>query len=219
MVRGLLVLESPWDRELDSALSVGPFLSGLQEALNVDVASQRFNGKDDLVWYLKRFKERDSGFSYCYIACHGTAGRLDPLLEQKINTVTIAEACRRSRDRGFVIASCSFGNRTTATGFLERTGAAFVAGYSRDVPWMEAMFVDLMFLTYLLRGRCRRIHRDERGGFLADRRGDFKVAQTGDPLKVARWVYEDLPLSRRLGFAVHRRRRIHGRWTIESSEP
>jgi hypothetical protein len=212
----LFVLETPWDRDIRSALSVGPFLAGLKEALEIDVVPQRFNGKDDLVFYLNEFSGRNSEFSHCYVACHGTSGRLQPLLEQQINAATIADACRGSRGRGFIIGGCSFGNYRTAATFLERTGASFVAGYSADVPWMESMLVDLMFLTYLLGGRCRR----RRTGsslecFVADRDG-YKLQRTGNPLKAAKWVYEDLPLARKLSFVVHRRRPRRGPVVIES---
>src|SRR5207248_464730 len=98
---------------------------------------------------------RDGGYSYCYIASHGTAGRLETLLEN-VNGATIAEACRGGRGRGFIVGACAFGNPATATTFLTRTHAAFVAGYARDVPWQESMLTDLTFLTYLIGKRCRR---------------------------------------------------------------
>src|SRR5438034_10188239 len=119
----LFVLESPWEQDVRSALSVGPFLAGLKEALRVDVVSQRFNGREDLVFYLREFSKRSSEFSCCYIACHGTPGRLEPLLGARINVGTMAAACRGSRGRGFVMGACSFGNGRTATRFLKRTGA------------------------------------------------------------------------------------------------
>jgi len=200
------VLESPWEQDVRSALSVGPFLAGLKEALRVDVVSQRFNGKEDLVFYLREFSRRSSEFSHCYIACHGTPGRLEPLLDPKINIGTIADACRGSRSRGFIMGACSFGNHRTATRFLTRTGASFVAGYAADVPWMESMLVDLTFLTYLLGGRCRRRKGADSKPFVVDRHGNYREERTGNPLTVAGWVYEDLPLARKLGFVVHRRR-------------
>lgn len=55
MGRGLLVLETPWEYELDSAISVGPFLQGLGGTLGVKVVCQRFNGRFDLVYYLEEF--------------------------------------------------------------------------------------------------------------------------------------------------------------------
>lgn len=215
MARGLLVLETPWDNELKSALSVGPFLQGLGTSLEFPVICQRFNGKRDLVHYLHEFR-RSGSYSYCYVASHGTAGRLETLLEN-VNGATIAEACRGGRGRGFIIGACAFGNRATATAFLKKTRASFVAGYARDVPWEESMLTDLTFLTYLIGKRCRR--RSENGclNLLTTRGGEFKFEGSQDAIKVARWVYEDFPLSRALGFMVHRRVKRNGRWRIESS--
>jgi hypothetical protein len=215
----LFVLESPWEQDVRSALSVGPFLAGLKEALEVDVVSQRFNGREDLVFYLKEFSKRSSEFTYCYIACHGTPGRLEPLLETRINIGTISDACQGSRGRGFIMGACSFGNHRTATKFLTRTGATFVAGYSGDVPWMESMLVDLMFLTYLLRGRRKRKHGAVSKSFVVDRYDEYAPERTKNPLKVAKWVYEDLPLARMLRFVVHRRRPGAGPAVINSYPP
>jgi hypothetical protein len=214
----LLVFESPWNDELESGESVGPFLMGLKDALKIKVISQRFNGRDDLVYYLRKFSEKRSRYSHCYIACHGTLGRLQPLLRD-VNAATIADACRGARGRGFIIGACSFGNRRTATAFLRKTKASFVAGYTKDVPWMDSMLVDLAFLTYLLGGRCRT--KRESGGnrtLVAYRDGSFSVERSRDPLKVARWLYEDFPLSKTLGFVVHRRSSGRGPWRLLSSK-
>jgi hypothetical protein len=215
-MRGLLVLETPWEYELDSAVSVGPFLQGLGDTLGIKVVCQRFNGRSDLVYYLEEFSQKKSEYSYCYVASHGTAGRLETLLSN-VNASTIADACRGSRGRGFIIGACSFGNRRTAAEFLDKTDAAFVAGYSKNVPWEESMLADLCFLTYLIGRRCRRRMRNDRVELETKRNGDFRFQGSRDPIKIAKWVYEDFPLSRGMGFVVHRERKKRGRWRIESS--
>jgi len=48
----LLVIETPWEDELESPLSVGPFLLGLRDAFRVKVAAPRFNGMRDLDYFL-----------------------------------------------------------------------------------------------------------------------------------------------------------------------
>jgi hypothetical protein len=102
MARGLLVLETPWDDDLSSAISVGPFLQGLGAALHVKVACQQFNGKADLVHYLGRFKRQRHEYAWCYIGSHRMRGRLDTVLEL-VNAKTVGEACTGSSDQGFVI--------------------------------------------------------------------------------------------------------------------
>jgi hypothetical protein len=92
-MRKLLVLETPWEDDLESAISVGPFLSGLGKALPVKVVSHQFNGKSDLEYFLREFSVPSSSFSHCYIASHGTRGRLQSLIDD-VNSTTIANACR-----------------------------------------------------------------------------------------------------------------------------
>jgi hypothetical protein len=211
----LLVLETPWDDDIKSTISVGPFLLGLRDALPVKVVSQQFNGKRDLEHFLREFSAPNNAFSHCYIASHGSRGRLLSLIDD-VNSTTIANACRGCRGRGFLVGACAFGNARTAGAFLSKTGADFVAGYSAYVPWMESMFVDLLFLTYLFRGRARTesIGRSRRFAFHDD---DYTTAvtRTANPLKVAKWVYEDLPIAKTLGLVVHRRRPGRGRAVIE----
>jgi hypothetical protein len=79
------------------------------------------------------------------------------------------------------------------------------------------MLTDLTFLTYLIGRRCRR--RSENGylDLLTTRSGEFRLEGSKDPIKIAQWVYEDFPLSKALGFVVHRRVKRNGRWRIESS--
>jgi hypothetical protein len=195
-------------------MSVGPFLLGLRDALRLKVVSQRFNGMRDLGYFLRRFSARNSSFSHCYIASHGTRGRLQSLIED-VNSATIARACRGCQGRGFIVGACAFGNTRTAVNFLKKTGAHFVAGYVEDVPWMESMVVDLLFLTYLFRGRGRTQHTGKSARFVFRRDDTLAVTRSRDPLRVARWVYEDLPLAHKLGLVVHRRRPGRGRAVIE----
>ncbi len=217
MARGLLVLETPWDDDLNSTVSVGPFLQGLGATLGVKVVRQQFNGRADLVHYLREFKRQRREYAWCYIGSHGTQGRLDTVLGL-VNARTIAEACIGSSEQGFVIGACSFGNRATAQSFLDRTKAAFIAGYTNDVPWEESMLADLTFLTYLIGRRCRRSRQGKEIELVRSRGGAFRYQGSRDPVRVAEWVYEDLPIARALGFVVHRRVKRGGRWRIESSD-
>jgi hypothetical protein len=79
------------------------------------------------------------------------------------------------------------------------------------------MLTDLTFLTYLIGKRCRRRMENGRVELVATKGGEFKLQGSEDPMRVARWVYEDFPLSHALGFAVHRRVKRAGRWRMESS--
>jgi hypothetical protein len=76
----------------------------------------------------------------------------------------------------------------------------------------------LAFLMYLIGKRCQRRQLTRgRLELLTTRRGEFRLQGSQDPIRVARWVYEDFPLSRALGFVVHCRVKRNGRWRILSS--
>lgn len=97
-----------------------------------------------------------------------------------------------------------------------KTKAEFIAGYSRAVPWLESTLVDVVFLSYFLQGRIKRQTTSRRGAglkgvsFREDRTG-FIYEMSENPLKVARWVYEDVPLTLPLGFDVYVLHRFQGR--------
>lgn len=206
MAKGLLVLETAWNepREiLRPSQSVLPFLQGLAGALDDRVVCRAFNAAEDLTLLLRAFVQNPGRLRYCYVAAHGSRGRIYGA-QQGINLETILRACRGSRGKGYIFGSCGFVNEATAARFLRETGARFIAGYSGgDVPWMETTIIDLLFLTYLIGGKVRRQEKDGRVEIVKNRKGDILLTRSPDPLTLGRWVYEDLPLARLMGFNVY----------------
>jgi hypothetical protein len=200
----LAVLEVNWEEQIlrrEIARSVRPFFHGLEGELDVDFPEGEFNSKDDLVTGLQEF--RRSRAKYLFVGSHGVRKMLFDT-SHGITASTIIGACKNSRGKGFFFSACDFGNRNTAREFLVETKADFLAGYSRSVPWLESMLVDLFFLTYLLQGRVKR-RRGAQGDVpsLVEDGSGFISEKSENPLKVARWVYEDVPLALPLGFDVY----------------
>lgn len=208
----LAVLEVNWEEKIlkkDISRSVRPFLQGLEGELDVDFPEGEFNSRDDLVTALQEF--RKSRARYLFVGSHGVRKMLFDT-NHGITAATIISACRNSKGRGYFFSACDFGNHGTAREFLMKTRADFLAGYSKSVPWIESMLVDLFFLTYLLMGRVKRrkVGRSSSPCLLEDK-DDFIPEKSEDPLKLARWVYEDVPLAYLIGFDVYMLRTGQGK--------
>lgn len=214
----LAVLEVNWEERVlrrEISLSVRPFLHGLEGVLDEDFPEGVFNSKEDLLDGLYEFKK--SRAKYLYVGAHGLRKQLfSP--DHSIYSQTIIDACKGigSRGKGYIFSACDFVNRKTALEFLSVTGAAFIAGYSGSVPWLDSMLVDLFFISYLLQGRVKRQvmssqRRAVKGVSLREDRGGFVYEMSANPLKVARWVYEDVPLALSLKFDAFTVSRSQGR--------
>jgi hypothetical protein len=200
----LAVLEVNWEEQIlkkELSRSVRPFLNGLEGELGVDFLEGEFNTRDDLVMGLREFKK--SKAKLLYVGAHGVRKMLFDT-SHGVNAATIIGACRNSKGKGYFFSACDFGNRNTAREFLSQTKADFVVGYSGPVPWLESSLVDLFFLSYFLQGRVKRRKGPKEGKVtLLETRYDFLAQGSRDPIKLAHWVYEDVPLALVLGFDVY----------------
>jgi hypothetical protein len=162
-------------------------------------------------WYRRSFDQA----RYLYVGSHGLKKQIIAP-DHGINSQTIINQCKGSKGKGYFFSACDFVNPKTARDFLVKTKAIFIAGYSKNVPWLESILVDLFFLSYLLQGRVKR-QLIPKGGSGTKRTsltegGDSFVYQASEnPMKVAQWVYEDLPLAALLGFDAYSLQRSQGK--------
>ena len=187
----LLILESTWDERgqyLRPEVSVRPFFHGMTEALAIPMVFRQFNAKDDLRLLLQEFT-RDRRFRYCYIAAHGGDRKIYGIGREEIKLASILTACGRAEGKGFIFGACRFVTKEIARRFLWETRARFVAGYAKDIDWIQSMLVDLSFFTYLFRNSGH------------------------DAFRAAQKLYRDNRLARRLGFTVYKRDRAPGKVT------
>lgn len=183
--RGLLILESTWDEKghyLRPEISVRPFFHGMTDAMRLSMVYRQFNARDDLRLLLQNFV-RDRRFGYCYVAAHGGDSKIYGVGREEIRLSTILTACANAEGKGFIFGACRFVTSQTARRFLWETRARFLAGYSRDIDWIQSMLVDLSFFTFLFRGSGH------------------------DPFRAASRLYSEHRLARRIGFTVYKRAR------------
>ncbi|MBI2553518.1 MAG: hypothetical protein HYV92_03640 [Candidatus Rokubacteria bacterium] len=193
---GLIVLESMWNprgRLLDEEPSVLPYLKAIRQSLawegaRVNLVYRRFHTAYDLGLLLREVLRKRKSFRLCYIASHGQRRTLLGLGGKAIRLETLTDYCRPSPSMGFVFGACDFLTPDTALNFLKKTGAKFVAGYQKSIPWTESMLVDSLFLSYLL-----------------------QITHTENPQKVAAQLYRDFPLSHDITFTLFTLSRRRGR--------
>lgn len=216
---GLVVLESMWNPKgklLDEEPSVLPYLKAIRQSLawegiRVKLVYRRFYSAYDLGLLLGEVKRRRT-FHVCYIASHGQRRKLLGIGDRVIRLETLAEHCRPARQTGFIFGACDFVTPDTAKDFLVKTGARFVAGYQKAIPWTESMLVDCLFLSYLLGGTMKWVQ-TKHGERMPPLRqsDDFEITRSSNPQKVAGQLYRDFPLAHDITFSCFTLERGQGR--------
>jgi hypothetical protein len=216
---GIVILESMWNRRgrlLDEEPSVLPYLKAIRQSLawegiRLNLVYRRFYTSYDLGLLLEEARRRRT-FSLCYIASHGQRRKLLGIGNRVIRLRTLAEHCRPSHGMGYIFGACDFVEPETARDFLAITGASFVAGYQKAIPWTESMLVDCLFLSYLLGGTMKWV-RTKHGERLPPLRAleDYEITRSENPQRVAGRLYRDFPLAHDISFSCFTLTRHRGR--------
>ena len=215
----LVVLESMWNPKgklLNEEPSVLPYLKAIRQSLAwegilINLVYRRFYSHYDLGLLLKEVR-RHRKSQVCYIASHGEQRKLTGLGDKVIRLASLIEYGRPSRTTGYIFGACDFVTPDTARKFLEATGARFVAGYQKEIPWTESMLVDCLFLSYLLGGSMKWV-RTKHGERVPPLRQTetFEITHTERPQKVAGMLYRDFPLAHDITFSCFTLDRQRGR--------
>jgi hypothetical protein len=218
-VAGIAVLESTWNKRgclLEEEPSVLPYLKAVRQSLAwegtaVNLVYRRFHSGYDLALLLEEVRRRRA-FRICYIASHGQRRKLVGLGGRVIRLESLIEHCRPSPRIGYIFGACDFVTPETAETFLRATGARFVAGYQKAIPWTESMLVDCLFLSYLLGGTMKWV-RTKHGERIPPLRAleDFEITRSENPHKVTGQLYRDFPLSHDITFSCFTLDRRRGR--------
>jgi len=215
----LVVLESMWNPKgklLNEEPSVFPYLKAIRqslhwEGLRINLVYRRFYSHYDLGLLLKEVR-RYRKPQVCYISSHGEHRKLTGLGDKVIRLESLIEYSRPSPTTGYIVGACEFVSPDTARKFLEATGARFLAGYQKEIPWTESMLVDSLFLSYLLGGSMKWV-RTKHGERVPPLRqlGTFEITHTERMQKVAAMLYRDFPLAHDITFSVFTLDRQRGR--------
>ncbi|MBF8288812.1 MAG: hypothetical protein HW381_1920 [Candidatus Rokubacteria bacterium] len=215
----LVVLESMWNPKgklLNEEPSVLPYLKAIRQSLawegiRINLVYRRFYSHYDLGLLLKEVR-RSRSPQVCYIASHGEQRKLTGLGDKVIRLASLIEYGRPSRTTGYIFGACDFVTPDTARKFLEATGARFVAGYQKEIPWTESMLVDSLFLSYLLGGTMKWV-RTKHGERVPPLRQteSFEIMHSESQQRVAAMLYRDFPLAHDITFSCFTLDRQRGR--------
>jgi hypothetical protein len=215
----LVVLESMWNPKgklLNEEPSALPYLKAIRQSLHwegirINLVYRRFYSHYDLGLLLKEAR-RSRSPQICYISSHGEQRKLTGLGDRVIRLASLIKYCRPSRTTGYIFGACDFVTPDTAQKFLEATGARFVAGYQKEIPWTESMLVDSLFLSYLLGGTMKWV-RTKHGERVPPLRQteSFEIMHSESQQRVAAMLYRDFPLAHDITFSCFTLDRQRGR--------
>lgn len=182
MAKGIFCVEGQWHRDIADRSSVLPILEllgrrGRARFIYKDVATA-----DELRYFLGRWALRQyADYQVGYFAMHGESKQLCLTEQHTVELDEVGEWLEsRCEGRRLYFGSCSVLRASDAVlqAFLQRTKAAMLCGYTREVDWVESAAFETVLLDYLVNGE--RVDAAERGLFST------------------RWW----PLARHLGFRI-----------------
>jgi hypothetical protein len=166
----IMCLEGEWSADIRSEESVKPLLQTLQARGEIKYIYRRCGTKAEFEYYL-RLKKYYRDYHIVYLSFHGARGKLK-LSPEEVITLEEIPALAHGAFRNKLVY---FGSCKTVTDvdeqlqdFLKKTGASAVAGYTKDVGWVESSAFELLFLywaayykkpAYLLRKLASRYKR------------------------------------------------------------
>ncbi len=166
----ILCLEGEWRRDIRREESVEPLLELLKLRGEIEYIHRRCGTRGEFIHYLAQQKGyRD--YRIVYLAFHGAEGKLRMSPGEEITLVEMADLVPGAFEGRIVyFGSCATLARPVRElrAFLHKTGAEAVAGYTREVDWVESSAFELMFLywaayykkpAYLLRKLAARYER------------------------------------------------------------
>lgn len=150
--RGVFCLEGDWDDDLRDRSSVLPTLEMLDARHQCSYIHRDVATIDELEHYVvQRAKRRYEHYSVIFLAFHGQRGKIH--LGRETVTLEQLGEVMDGRCAGTLIY---FGSCSTTWVSIERleefrrqAGAAFVAGYRRDVDWVTSAAFEFILLQAL----------------------------------------------------------------------
>jgi hypothetical protein len=150
--RGIFCLEGEWDRDLRSRRSVLPILVMLEAHGSTSHIHRDIGTRAELALYLEKFgQQRYKHFGVLFLAFHGSRGHI--VVEGKDVSLEELAGMIGTSARGKVIYFGSCATLNVSSGrlaeFRRRTGAKFVAGYTRNVDMITTCAFEVALLDAL----------------------------------------------------------------------
>lgn len=146
----ILCLEGEWSEDLRRELSVEPVLQILKRRGEIQYIHRRCGTKAEFAHYLNQ-KKYFKSFRIIYLAFHGARGLLQFSPGESVTLEELpALAPGAFKGRLVYFGSCSTVKAVDERlkDFLCASGAVAVAGYTKDVNWVESSAFELMFLYW-----------------------------------------------------------------------
>ncbi|MGD8720009.1 MAG: hypothetical protein PVH29_14455 [Candidatus Zixiibacteriota bacterium] len=146
----ILCLEGEWSGDIRREESVRPLLHILRQRGEIQYIYRQCGTKAEFEFYLRKRKYyRD--YRIVYLSFHGARGKLRISPEEDVTLSEIAEWAQGAfKNKLVYFGSCKTLKAVDAKlqDFLQKTGAAAVAGYDKDVGWVESSAFELLFLYW-----------------------------------------------------------------------
>jgi hypothetical protein len=156
--KNIACVESLWDGNIESRLSVVPLLELASRVDELKFSYLTCNTEEELKFNLGKFKNR-RGYGILYLSCHGRPGEL--VLDQAPVEI---EKLSQYMGEGFANWVVHFGSCATInvppariSKFIAATAVSMVVGYKTDVDWIDSAAVDLILFDRLQ--EYREMHR------------------------------------------------------------
>jgi hypothetical protein len=162
---GIYVIEGFWDAGLRQRRSVQPALQLLESASGIPYRFIKIDSKAAFIASLRRWLHKGDRFPILYLGFHGAPGRLH-ITEDESEIITLEELSKillnhKPRKKRFIyFSSCSaLEKRHLAKKIINETpGLAGIAGYEKDVDFLESTALEMILLETL----AHRKHFDRR---------------------------------------------------------
>jgi len=148
--KNIACVESLWDGNIESRLSVVPLLELASRVDDVRFSYLTCNTEEELKYNLGKLKHK-RGYGILYLSCHGRPGEL-VLDQQGIEIEKLAQYMAH----GFASWVVHFGSCATInipqariSRFIATTKVSMVVGYKKDVDWIDSAAIDLVLFDRL----------------------------------------------------------------------
>lgn len=149
MSKGLAVVEARWESR--GNYGVRPLFEMIS-ALTTDACNPHAIRHD--MFYeatslevVLRDVVKTRGIDAVYIGSHGERGHINRVTREELVGI-LQRVNERGRIAGLYIATCSFARPSTIAALLDPrnlTGLQWVAGYAKDIDWLESAAADILF--------------------------------------------------------------------------
>ncbi|NMM85846.1 hypothetical protein B2J88_15970 [Rhodococcus sp. SRB_17] len=150
---GVFCLEGEWDDTIESTLSIEPALRLLEARDDIRLVHRDVATKAELRYYLNRWLgTRLRGYDFGYLGFHGSAEYLY-IGDETLSLDELADMFDgRCGGKVLYFGSCSVlaAPDSVLTKFCRDTGARAVAGYTKDVDWIETAAFELLLVSKLV---------------------------------------------------------------------